>query len=480
MQRLLIGISLLSFISIFPLLSSEAGIDVQEIEYEVINETGLDDVSPDAYAKIEDFLSTKGWSQGVNKNTKTGKTFFISTGTGIISSDRDSKNFISSRQNAFDKAMLEAKKELTTFLEQEIGSTLSNERSSPSETREKERIERLTREGMALQAAKAQAESLSADAENYSESKGVLSLATAGIQAERLLNAEIDRELKNRGFDPDQPVEEQLIKKILESEKFKRAITAAAKARLVGVQAYRTFEIIPSSGRGEIGVIAIYSSRLEAVANSLFSGDSSIVPVGTPKESLKNQIPKNKTALITTFGTQVKRDETGQFAIVAYAQQGSRTKSKLSEKSAYKRAALVAKSQIRFFAGEIMAVRESLEQSENITEYADESSQTDFDESYSEHVNAVAKNLNISGIKTLFRWKTSHPLTGHVIIGVVVSWSASEMDFARETKKRLAKEPKRTKNIKNSSAADTLNDNESRGAGEAYDASGSSPDDDDF
>ena len=57
MQRLLIGISLLSFISIFPLLSSEAGIDVQEIEYEVINETGLDDVSLDAYAKIEDFLS---------------------------------------------------------------------------------------------------------------------------------------------------------------------------------------------------------------------------------------------------------------------------------------------------------------------------------------------------------------------------------------------------------------------------------------
>ena len=262
---------------------------------------------------------------------------------------------------------------------------MSNERASPSESREKERIERLTREGMALQAAKEQVKALSTDAEKYSGEIGIKSLATAGAQAERLLNSELDRELIKRGFDPDQPVEEQTLKEIIESEQFKRAITSAAKARLVGVQAYRTFEIIPSSGKGEIGVVAIFSQRLEAVANSLFSGNSDIIPVGTPKAALKNQIPTSNKALITTFGAQVKRDETGQFAIVAYAQQGPKSKSTLAKKTAYKKAALIAKSQIRFFAGEIMAIQESLDQSENITEFADETSQTNFDDSYQEH-----------------------------------------------------------------------------------------------
>lgn len=480
MWKISIRIALLALFSFSPLLSVEAGIDVQDAEYDVIDETGLDDESPDASVKIEKFLETKGWVPGINKNTKTGKTFFISSGTGIIASERDSKNFVNSRQNAFDKAMLEAKKELTTFLEQEIGGVLVNERAEPSESREKERIERLTREGMALQAAKEQVKALSADAENYSDAMDIQSLATAGTQAERLLNSELDRELIDRGFDPNQPVEEQTIKEILGSENFKRAITAVAKARLAGVQAYRTLEVIPSSGRGEIGVVAIHSLRLEAVANSLFSGDSSIVPVGTPKGSLKNQIPNNKSALITTFGAQVKRDETGQFAIVAYAQQGPKSKSTLAIKSAYKRAALIAKSQIRFFAGEIMAIQESLDQSEGILEFSDEISQTNSDDGYYERVKSVAKNLKISGIKTLYKWKSTHPLTGHQVVGVVVAWSASDMDSSREMKKRLAREPKRSKKSKESLDENRMNNTSTKGENEAYDASGSSPDDDDF
>ena len=111
---------------------------------------------------------------------------------------------------------------------------------------------------------------------------------------------------------------------------------------------------------------------------------------------------------------------------------------------------------------------------ENITEFADETSQTNFDDSYQEHVNSVAKKLKISGMKTLKKWKSKHPLTGHEIIGVVVAWSASDMDFGHETKKRLAKEPK--KKSSNQYEGDDIN-SESDGA---YEATGSSPDDDDF
>lgn len=480
MSKMSIGITFLVLFSFSTMLSLQAKSEVQDAEYKVVDEIGIDGSFPDASEKIEEFLGSKNWTPGVNINSKTGKSFFISTGTGLITADRNDKYFVSSRQNAFDKAMLEAKKALTTFLEEEIGGVLSNERASPSESREKERIERLTREGMALQAAKEQVKALSTDAEKYSGEIGIKSLATAGAQAERLLNSEFDRELIKRGFDPDQPVEEQTIKEILESEQFKRAITSAAKARLVGVQAYRTFEVIPSSGKGEIGVVAIFSQRLEAVANSLFSGNSDIIPVGTPKAALKNQIPTTNKALITTFGAQVKRDETGQFAIVAYAQQGPKSKSTLAKKTAYKKAALIAKSQIRFFAGEIMAIQESLDQSENITEFADETSQTNFDDSYQEHVNSVAKKLKISGMKTLKKWKSKHPLTGHEIIGVVVAWSASDMDFGHETKKRLAKEPKKSKGVKKKSSNQYEGDDISSESDDAYEATGSSPDDDDF
>ena len=85
MSKMSIGITFLVLYSFSTMLSLQAKSEVQDAEYKVVDEIGIDGSFPDASEKIEEFLGSKNWTPGVNINSKTGKSFFISTGTGLQS-----------------------------------------------------------------------------------------------------------------------------------------------------------------------------------------------------------------------------------------------------------------------------------------------------------------------------------------------------------------------------------------------------------
>ena len=75
---------------------------------------------------VDDFLNSRGWYEGENTK-KDGSTFFIAVGKGTIAAGRSDPCWVTSRQLAFDKAMLNAKREMLQFQEQKISTELESE-----------------------------------------------------------------------------------------------------------------------------------------------------------------------------------------------------------------------------------------------------------------------------------------------------------------------------------------------------------------
>ena len=69
----------------------------------------------DVDTMMDEFIASKGWVEGLNTRPD-GSKFFIAKGSGVIQAPRDSQSYIDSRVNAFNKAMLDAKKAMVEYL----------------------------------------------------------------------------------------------------------------------------------------------------------------------------------------------------------------------------------------------------------------------------------------------------------------------------------------------------------------------------
>lgn len=412
----------------------------------------------DAYSMMSDFLNSRGWNEGENK--KGNKTFYISLGVGAISADRKHDRYIVSRQNAFDKAMLNAKQNIVEFMTVEITNRMVNEYKEPSQERESARIQRLKDEGFALETVR----------EIVNEEGGK---DLASEQAVKILHREIDKELRIRGFDPSTPIAEQELQRIVAEENFKRNIQAAAVSRIAGVQAFKVFESLPPGNQGEIGVVLLQSDRLHAIANAIVAGDVSLVPSEeSPGKTLLSYIP-DMQQLITTFGAQVRRDENGQFAILAFAQESPISPTTSSKNAAYDKAKLQAYSNIRSFVGETVKTMSAMEKAELSQSFEDKTVETQIDESYMQSVASVAERLEITGMQVIKRWSAQHPLTGHDIAGVVVAWTPSNQHAGKDMRR---KNNQLNSNISSTPARKRFDQDQDG----SYSSSGASPGNDDF
>ena len=62
----------------------------------------------------------------------------------------------------------------------------------------------------------------------------------------------------------------------------------------------------------------------------------------------------------------------------------------------------------------------------------------DNDSSYEEKISSVSDSLKINFQPPLHRWRFQHPLTGHVVAGVVISWTVSGAEWGRDIKEQAA------------------------------------------
>ena len=269
-----------------------------------------------AITLLDNFLSDKGWSEGIVQVGK--KKIIIKKGVGQIAAPPTHSSYIDSRRLAFDKAMLEAKAKMANFLEQEIAIAVERKYSDNDSSHTPTPQEEI------------------ADAMAAMPSESICGKAI------RLLDAKLDNALKAEGVDfaaEKQAGGERLqaainkAKKLCGSGSFKKTISSSATCCVSGLQAYYVIESQRSGKQGEIGVIAMWSPALSAMADSLVTGKA--VPVKAAKRPIREQIPKDKNVLLSTFGVQQKIDENGQLVLVAYGQAGARSKSGMASNAAY-------------------------------------------------------------------------------------------------------------------------------------------------
>lgn len=356
-------------------------------------------------AMIENFLKAKKtpWCEGRNE-LPDGKVFFVAKGTGVIQAPRDSASYIDSRVAAFNKAMLEAKKQMVEYLGVEIATETMSELSSGD----------------------------------------LLNSKPTGDEAlqdkqRKLLGEKIAADLKSKGIDPakDRDSAKTAVSKMLTSEQYKKVVSSVAQHRVVGLQACCTFESIPkdTSDKGEIGVVAVWSAKLQSMAASMVTGQP-VAKLGA-KKPIIDQIPTDPAVLISSFGVQQKIDEKGDLVLVSFGQAGAPTESKMSKKVGENKARQNAMAALREFAGEQVAVVTDTVSAESTQEFEDQSELYADESSFKAKINATAAKMKISGIAPLKAFAYKHPITGRTVYGQIVTWSPKQADMAAVMSKKI-------------------------------------------
>ena len=230
-----------------------------------------------------DWVGGKGWQIGENRK-RSGDMFFVQIGSGRIQAPPGHPNYVNSRQNAYTKAMLEAKGNIV---------------SSLSVTIERE-IQLQVKEGQFA---------------SKSETKPAGTMSSIWDKTLTLINSELDTRLKEQGVidisDAEQKRKaEEIAQNTLNSEEFKDMISTAAAMRLKGVRRVFVNESVQSGEQGEICVVALYSGKTMKMADAIVTGDLSHAPKGRVGKPLRDQIPDWKTSsgvrqLMNAYGTEM-------------------------------------------------------------------------------------------------------------------------------------------------------------------------------
>jgi hypothetical protein len=354
-------------------------------EFSVAGNDGDVFVEDDMETTLDEYLASKGpdgWDRGENFK-RGGSPFFVAIGVGEISAPIDHPRYMASRANAFDKAFLNAKAEMVKHIGESISKDLE-----------------------------------SAYQEGQSSPNPGAAADTGSAKIENMLLSALSRAL-GEPQDAPKAASPSAVAEAISSEQFKKSVASVARSRVVGMQTFKVFE----SKNREIGVVAIWSPKLQAMADAVYRNDPSQVPEGAPKKPLKAQIPKDAGVLMTTFGVTMTRDENGQLALIAYGQGIPISDRTRAQHAAYEKARLIATGELRSFLGEVISIEGDIEQSESVEDFADRTSEYEYNESYKETMASHASAHTIRGIKTLRKWKAVHPLSGRKVMGVIVAWT---------------------------------------------------------
>lgn len=431
------GLSLVAFAQMEPGTPPETSFDSKPA---ISEEKNIQDV-------IDEYLNSKKWTAGENKKAD-GSLFFIATGTGVIQAPRTNNNYPASRVAAFDKAMLAAKQQMAEY----VGSVISTS------------VSRFYEEG------------------DFTVPPAITGLqeddSTILAKVKMLVHAKLDKALREEGIDPDKAAKEALaeaLKKQINSEEFKKTVNSAAQSFISGLQASKTFEITPANAKGQIGVVAIWSPKLQKMAEVMAFGGT--IPNGIPKKKIADQIPTDPQVLLSTYGVQQLLDEDGKLTLVSYGQAGALSDSQTSINAARSKAKLDATGKIRQFAGENVMVMSDMVNAETTKEFEEAAEEYTNESRFQEKVTAVADAMKISGIATLKNWQAKHPITGKTIYGVICTWSPSSAANAQALGKMLNERPQKQSG---SSASQSKSDKEKEAQGKSFEGSGSAADDDAF
>ena len=243
--------------------------------------------------------------EGYNNPEKDGQsTVFVAIGIGYSSMSNTSQQIHNARQNAFSKAMLNAKAEFVRALGTEITVSMQNvvsENTMPD----------IDPTIMVEEAIK--------------KTTGAVADMSQFAKIKELINLKLNAQLKENGYDEAASVEEKkkAIIKVLESDVFESSMQQSAQQYLSGFQTWKTFEKGNAGDKNEISVVAIWSDKLQELASHIKNYNPQTFPIKEGKtRTLKEQLPLNNAKVLrATFGARMYYNEKGEMSIVAFGHQ---------------------------------------------------------------------------------------------------------------------------------------------------------------
>jgi len=398
----------------------------------------------------------KGWSQGENKSNG----LFIAIGTADIKVATDHKSFYLARRSAFERAMLDAKKQMAGYLSSAISRDMETRYQEPS----------------------------------YNDALDELKESVPGAlgmveKAQMLMHEELDSMLAKKGIDPDadSKAAQAEVKKIISSNTFKDVITATANTEVAGLFAYEIYEVAPPENTGEIAVIGIISPATKQLSGAILGLNPA--PIKKAKNSISQYANSiDIETLISTHGVKTRTDENGDMNLIAFGQSKARTKSSQSINGARKKARMAALGALRSFAGERIASSETGGMSETMEEFEDETKHYVAEETIDEFVKARAASLSMPGISTVRQWTGLDSRSGEQIQGILMSWNLGSALNANVLRDQLnanagsagGRGVSDARPVKPSGSSNGASANQKPAAPSPYSSSGLQSDDDDF
>ncbi len=352
---------------------------------------------------------------------RDGRSYYVASGSSAIAVPPTDPRWVSARNNAFTKALLQAKGECARFQESRVASELETEFSQPSSERARQDADRMRRQGLAAEGALRVAQALN----NRAKASDSQVLQSAALYAEKIVTNKFAEELTKRGLDPNKPIDQQQLKAVLSTDTFKQNVRVTARARCTGIKVLAAFEQTPGKDRGEVGVVTIWTERMHQIADAIASGDYSLVPPGGPGLPIAQQVQLDIRTLLTTFGPMVVRDPSGQYVVLAFAQAQPRSTNPQDKQGAYRVARTLADAMINQFVGESVALTEDLKAKDESKSFGDLDGAYTNDDSFYQRIVARAEKLSIRGIQEAHSWETLHPANNGPVVGVVVQWKPS-------------------------------------------------------
>ncbi|MBD23059.1 MAG: hypothetical protein CL572_05300 [Alphaproteobacteria bacterium] len=375
--------------------------------------------------ECNDYVTQKGWEQFVPISVGNKKILVI-CGSSTINEPPSSKNFLSSRGIAFDSAILDAQKSYSEFRSNKISEKISYKLREGFGIENKDPI---TKED----------ELTTEIEENFFD------------KLFQLANLEIEKKLKeNEIVDEDKENVLDEINDISQSEVFTKTINTSTNISINGLQSFKVWE---DCNEGEkqcrLAILVVRTAEQGFLAKSLIKPTSSFLR-GEPSRAIPEKFTPKQ--ILANVGTRIKRDENGDYHILATSISLPKTETGQSEKIAYEKAKTDAFGMIRRFAGAQIQSKTEKTVEQIFNEYKNGENENEIIDKFKQETESLSKSAKIKGIKIHDSGSVIHPANKNLIAKYIVAkWSIGSQNQATknnmEIKKRGTTSIKKTEPI---------------------------------
>ena len=264
----------------------------------------------------------------------------------------------------------------------------------------------------------------------------------------QLANIEIDKKLKESEIDiaeeEDKILEE--INNLSQSEVFKKTINTSTNLSINGMQSFKVWEDCKEGEKQcKLAILVVRTAEQGFLAKSLIKPTSFFLR-GEPSKAIPEKFTPKQ--ILANVGTRIKRDENGDYHILATSISLPKTETNQSEKIAYEKAKTDAFGMIRRFAGAQIQSKTEKTVEQIFNEYKNGENENEIIDKFKQETESVSKSAKIKGISIHDSGSVIHPANKELVAKYIVAkWSISSQGQAKRNNMEIKK--KETTSIKN-------------------------------